>query len=527
MIGKRWPSTFPSLLHFLLRQGGEIVFVLSNVLLVLFPLRPWNAVNPGRDSGVFLYIGWRILNGELPYRDVWDHKPPIIFYLNALGVALSGNSRGGIWVIELIFVFLAAWIGFRILSKIFGTPSAILATFLWMLSLEFVIQGGNLTTEYTLLFQFASLALIQRMVERSSPWIWFGLGILSALAFFTKQNTIGIGIAALIYLVAERILSRKSRELWKEMGLFALGGAIVSAAIFVFFATQGAFSDFWNAAFKYNFWYASHAEQPDKRWRYLLTGIEPLTITGLFQIALIGYVIGFLLVCFKSPRVSRWLPFFLIGILDFPLEFILANMTGRRYPHYYMALLPILAIFSGVVFWVVFSLLKEWLSQRIALPLIVIGSLLAFGWGAYAEYTDTVRRYSGRELASITKYVRKISSPDDFVLMWGAETVNNFLAPRRSPTRFVYQYPLYAPGYTTPEMVEEFLDDILRTHPIIIDTRNPLTPMYKFPVTSEKIQATVKFLQAHYCLEEEGENASVYRWAMYRYHEEPCTGETP
>jgi len=36
----------------------------------LFPSNPTNMTLPSRDSGVFLYMGWRFLSGDIPYKDV-------------------------------------------------------------------------------------------------------------------------------------------------------------------------------------------------------------------------------------------------------------------------------------------------------------------------------------------------------------------------------------------------------------------------------------------------------------------------
>ncbi|HVY54653.1 MAG TPA: hypothetical protein VHC46_02760, partial [Thermodesulfobacteriota bacterium] len=58
----------------------------------------------------------------------------------------------------------------------------------------------------------------------------------------------------------------------------------------------------------------------------------------------------------------------------------------------------------------------------------------------------------------------------NYLLMWGAEASYNFFTKMRSPTRYVYQYPLYTCGYHTDEKIQEFLDDIARTHPLIVDT---------------------------------------------------------
>ena len=44
---------------------------------------------PSNDSGTFLYVGWRWLEGDIPYRDTWDHKPPGIFYDQYFGFMVS------------------------------------------------------------------------------------------------------------------------------------------------------------------------------------------------------------------------------------------------------------------------------------------------------------------------------------------------------------------------------------------------------------------------------------------------------
>ena len=50
---------------------------------------------PYRDSGVFQYVGWRLLQGDIAYRDVWDHKGPAIYYIDALGIVIGGTGGWG------------------------------------------------------------------------------------------------------------------------------------------------------------------------------------------------------------------------------------------------------------------------------------------------------------------------------------------------------------------------------------------------------------------------------------------------
>ena len=67
------------------------------VALALFVLLVLDAANPvtnlpTRDGGTYLYAGRLILRGELPYINIWDNKPPAIYYINALGLWL-GRGR--------------------------------------------------------------------------------------------------------------------------------------------------------------------------------------------------------------------------------------------------------------------------------------------------------------------------------------------------------------------------------------------------------------------------------------------------
>jgi hypothetical protein len=70
----------------------------------------------------------------------------------------------------------------------------------------------------------------------------------------------------------------------------------------------------------------------------------------------------------------------------------------------------------------------------------------------------------------VVKSIWNYTDKGDALLMWGAETKYNFMTGRRAPSRFNYQYPLYTCGYVTDAMIAEFLLDIERNKPLIIDT---------------------------------------------------------
>ena len=71
----------------------------------LFHLYPGNSLRPVGDSAIFVYIGERMLAGKIPYVDLFDHKGPVLFFIQYLGLLLSPGSTNGIWVLEVVNMF--------------------------------------------------------------------------------------------------------------------------------------------------------------------------------------------------------------------------------------------------------------------------------------------------------------------------------------------------------------------------------------------------------------------------------------
>ena len=53
------------------------------------------------DSSIFMLIGKAITMGKNVYTDYFDHKGPILFYLNALGFAVT-KTKAGVFIIQCI-----------------------------------------------------------------------------------------------------------------------------------------------------------------------------------------------------------------------------------------------------------------------------------------------------------------------------------------------------------------------------------------------------------------------------------------
>lgn len=524
---------------FTLRWQRALEFFVVCVLafLVLLPASPLVQKLPSWDSGVFLYTGWRITEGALPYRDVWDHKPPLIFVINALGLVLSGGSRWGVWLLEFVALTLALWLAFTLVRRAFGALTAVYAAIAAALNAFLAMDGGNYTTEYALPFQVAMLWLIATAPRDTfSTRRAFVLGILSALLFWLKQNDIGIPIALGAYFILQLIFSREKSAVVQNLAAM-LGGALVVSVLVIFpFAFQNALAEFWDAAFAYNFAYI------EETWldRLLTLRFVPvfLPVLGLTLFATMGWLLGALLffsMCARAMRLEDWqtqiellrgrrenLPadalnaaqvsrMLAIALLALPCELLLVSISGNPFNHYFLALLPVFAILAAFFFSSLLTLLRQTgLSKRAVslFALVLIVSMTLFG----AEPIQGIlQRIVERGNSSVINYLRENTSDGDTVFIWGGEARVLYEIKRRTPTRYLYPAPLVRRNFTTPQRAQEFLDVLLRQPPRwLIDDHLVRRPFFEFPFPSEKIRADTQSFLGMY-----QERAVVNGWTIY------------
>ena len=448
-----------------------LLLLCSIVLTILIPLSPAGQILPSRDSGVFLYTGWRVLHGEIPYLDIWDHKPPIIYYLDAIGLWMSSDSIWGVWLIEVFSLLIASIASFSIIKRLFGLYSAIVISFLWIYSAFYLLAGGNLTTEYPLPMQFGLLWFFYRAEKhRSYGWNGVILGLISGLIFFTRQNAIAIPVAIGFYLVLTRVYHREYGKLFKEaLSIFA-GAFLVSSVIIGYFAIKGALPAFWDIAFIYNFSYADEKDNVD-RFNALVQGLNQLQNIGLAQFSFLGWGSALVLMLFKKDRIKADIrPFLMMSLLAFPLELWFVSIGGRPRIPYFLVLLPIFSVFAGFTFHLLFDLILKDV-PALAMAFMVVMTIASFGFVFIADYAELAQNFmqpTGNN--EIITYIQTHSESNDFVLMWGAEASYNFATRRPSPSRFVYQTPLY--NEKKQDQTVEFLQKILENKPKLIVLRS-------------------------------------------------------
>ncbi|MCC6300048.1 MAG: glycosyltransferase family 39 protein [Anaerolineales bacterium] len=480
--------------------------------IALYPINPGNATLPSRDSGVFLYVGWRWLNGDIPYKDVWDHKPPLVYVVDALGLALTPDSMWGVWILQFIFIFLALFVIYKVLSDEFGAFAALSGAIVFTSGLLALLEQGNVTEGYALVFQAIGIFIFVRAQRADYPLhSTFWLGLTAGLAFNFKQTTVGVWIAFALILAFTRLRQRIFP--WRDGLRFLAGFFLPTAIIVVYFASQNALTDFWEQAYLYNFIYINKHEGIRSLIPVFTKGFLLLLNGGIFYLLIVSWLVT--LVFLWRHRKTNPKPLALFAALGLPIEVLLITTSGRSIIHYYLTLLPVASVLIGSLAYTIPALLGTNLpAARRLMPAIPLVVILLLQVKQVRNYPNHIAVMGYNEYAPVIEYVRQNTEEGDKVLVIGAESAVNFLTRREAPTRYVYQYPLQLLGRRP--MFEEYFNDILANQPIlIIDTRGRTSITDNLYEPLQKRSEIVKDGVAHL-----GENyeqvAQFGEWFVYR-----------
>jgi len=87
-------------------KNGKWILLLIVFIFIVLRL-PSLSLPLERDEGAYAYIGWEWINGnKLPYKDMFEMKPPLIHFVYGLISKGFGNTAEGIRFVSLIWSIL-------------------------------------------------------------------------------------------------------------------------------------------------------------------------------------------------------------------------------------------------------------------------------------------------------------------------------------------------------------------------------------------------------------------------------------
>ena len=98
------------------------VLLLATRSSFLYPCNNWD------DANSYFSVGKAIFNGKLPYREVFDQKGILLYFLYGLCYLISHTTFAGVFVMECILAFFDLVGIYRILLLYMGRNTALVLT---------------------------------------------------------------------------------------------------------------------------------------------------------------------------------------------------------------------------------------------------------------------------------------------------------------------------------------------------------------------------------------------------------------
>jgi hypothetical protein len=253
--------------------------------------------------------------GGVPYRDAFDYKPPLIFFLNYVGVLLNGWVQ---WLIDAGLALVATFLFYR-LGKRFRLPYPWLPPLLFnfMVRDHLLCLGMGMTREYTAILVIIFFCILMG----KHRYRYFGLGAVSAAIFFMQQDQV---LQLLPFFLYAFLPGTDDLPVGRRLVRVFLGFSSVTLPLILYFAWNRALAISWQDAFLFNLsWYTGTLKE--SLFQHLIK-LKTLMDAGNFEVPfLVTVTLG---VCASFfPSANRRL--IILSLIAVPLSIATEFMGGR------------------------------------------------------------------------------------------------------------------------------------------------------------------------------------------------------
>ncbi|MCI6378438.1 MAG: glycosyltransferase family 39 protein [Clostridiales bacterium] len=243
-------------------RRGVCVFLysLAIALAVLFfcsKSSPGYPINDWCDANIYLTIGKGMTRGQVVYRDLYDHKGPLLYALHALCALVSFRDFTGVYLMEALLAAAFLCGAYRLLSLYGARRAAWLALPVAALLIytSYSFSEGDSAEELCLPLLVWSIYIVLVFFRSGRPRMrrgaLMGLGALAGCVLWIKFTIIGLQAGLVLALLLHHALSRQWREAFRAIGWLFVGFGLSTLPWIVYFGLNGAIGD-WFRVYLYD-----------------------------------------------------------------------------------------------------------------------------------------------------------------------------------------------------------------------------------------------------------------------------------
>ena len=314
-----------------------ICLLISTIFFFLFGFNsPIYKFNSDPDYNIHVTMGNALIHGKVPYRDLFDHKGPLVYFLYGF-CCLFPTPRLAMLLIEIFCMSLFFFFAFRIARKFLNTFCSLLIIPI----LAFIVfpSWNNITSascieEFCLpMLTYFLYCWIEFILEKKQ-WTWTRgliIGICIGIIFWSKFIILCFVIVPMIIWGIKSFQNHQSRSFFINLLFLLIGLFIISTPILVFYGLNQAINDlcyvyfYMNIELIFNYEIFHFLEILFERFNIFFTFNPILT-------ALLTYGLGRFI-------INHWKSFKTLSI-SFLLTFVIILLTYHGLTYYFNILIP-------------------------------------------------------------------------------------------------------------------------------------------------------------------------------------------
>jgi 4-amino-4-deoxy-L-arabinose transferase-like glycosyltransferase len=348
----------------LLKQRTVFVVLFVISFLIRFPFFFRDYID--RDESTFILMAQSWVEGNLPYTELWDLKPPLAFLFFSGIITIFGKSFFAIRLVGAFVVAVTAFFTFKIGTTISSKKVAIWSAIACVaLQSMFGSIQGVMSEHLCMVFLTPAVYIIIRYKH----WFWLLLaGLLMGMTIMVKLNLAYVVLFMGLYLIYYFVRERKIKI--GVVGVIAYGLGIITIVLFTLlpYYLNGLHELWWKSVVIAPLDYANVR-------RYSILKLMPTFVL----------LIGFFFFAWKKKYLNfreTGIQILLVSTLGVLYSFF---KGGRINSHYLIQLYPVFIVFAAIVFSRIYSKAKFKISNAYLLLLLLIPA------ESYLEYYRIVK----------------------------------------------------------------------------------------------------------------------------------------
>lgn len=295
-----------------------IAFVILIAMLFCQANSPLYQFNDYSDLAIYTVIGRALRNGQILYRDVFDHKGPIFFFLQTIVY----YNKYTVWIYDIV-TYAVSGIFLYKQTRLFKNEIGSLASALFVMGCEisFMWDAGSPEQAFMMMF-YISMYLILKDDNDSKTWLIFG--IIVGYIFYSKINVLLGWFPWFIYLQIKQI---KQKRFIKNLVQATIPFAIMTVIVLVYFAVNNQIGYFIDSYFLQNVGYAKNSQS-----------------TFNLLIFFIFFVLTIAVYVMSQRKQSMNINVLMVTIGIVCLYIGEVAISGRIYPYYFILMLPFIQL---------------------------------------------------------------------------------------------------------------------------------------------------------------------------------------